>query len=123
MEVNSPFVEDKSHQTHTCGECKRFDGMGCYYNFFTNSPRRNLRWEFHKSEEQACSEFIQKKQEEVDKQPTEQKKTEDADKWKEHHVCGKLYGKIYYQHDCSPELYESPYNYCPRCGKKMKSDS
>lgn len=40
--------------------------------------------------------------------------------WKKHKMISRDYGKIYYQHDCCCDLYESPYNYCPNCGAKMK---
>jgi hypothetical protein len=41
--------------------------------------------------------------------------------WTEiHTVCDKGYGQIRYMHKaCSTELYQSPYNFCPRCGCKM----
>ena len=29
-------------------------------------------------------------------------------------------GKIYYQHDCCQNLYESPYKFCPNCGMEME---
>lgn len=42
------------------------------------------------------------------------------DEWTEHKMMSRDYGKIYYQHDCCCDLYESPYQFCPYCGKKMK---
>ena len=42
------------------------------------------------------------------------------DEWTEHKMLSRDYGKIYYQHDCCCDLYESPYQFCPYCGKKMK---
>lgn len=42
------------------------------------------------------------------------------DEWTEHKMLSRDYGKIYYQHDCSCNLYESPYPFCPNCGMKMK---
>jgi len=44
----------------------------------------------------------------------------EEDEWIEHKMLSRDYGKIYYQHDCCCNLYESPYNFCPYCGKKMK---
>lgn len=41
------------------------------------------------------------------------------DKWIEHHMLSRDYGKIYYQHNCCCNLYESPYRYCPNCGMEM----
>jgi hypothetical protein len=41
-------------------------------------------------------------------------------KWVEHHMHSRDYGKIYYQHDCCCDLYESPYRYCPNCGMEME---
>ena len=43
-------------------------------------------------------------------------------RWKEHHAKARGYGKVYYQHDCAPILYESPYKYCPNCGAKMDKE-
>ena len=40
--------------------------------------------------------------------------------WIMHKMLSRDYGKIYYQHDCSCNLYESPYPFCPNCGMKMK---
>lgn len=45
----------------------------------------------------------------------------EPDEWMEHHTRVEGYGKVYYQHTCRPELLESPYSFCPFCGKKMKS--
>lgn len=42
------------------------------------------------------------------------------DKWVEHHMQSRDYGKIYYQHNCCCDLYESPYRYCPNCGMGME---
>ena len=42
------------------------------------------------------------------------------DKWVEHHMRSRDYAKIYYQHDCCCDLYESPYRYCPNCGMEME---
>ena len=42
------------------------------------------------------------------------------DKWVEHHMHSRDYGKIYYQHNCCCNLYESPYRYCPNCGMEME---
>ena len=44
----------------------------------------------------------------------------EEDEWTEHKMLSRDYGKIYYQHDCCCDLYESPYQFCPYCGKKMK---
>ena len=44
----------------------------------------------------------------------------EEDEWTEHKMLSRDYGKIYYQHDCCCYLYESPYQFCPYCGKKMK---
>lgn len=44
----------------------------------------------------------------------------EEDEWTEHKMLARDYGKIYYQHDCCCDLYESPYQFCPYCGKKMK---
>jgi len=44
----------------------------------------------------------------------------EEDEWIEHKMLSRDYGKIYYQHDCCCDLYESPYQFCPYCGKKMK---
>lgn len=41
------------------------------------------------------------------------------DKWVEHHMQSRDYEKIYYQHNCCCNLYESPYRYCPNCGMEM----
>lgn len=41
-------------------------------------------------------------------------------KWQEYHANARGYGKIYYQHSCTPLLYDSPYYYCPHCGAKME---
>lgn len=41
-------------------------------------------------------------------------------KWIEHKMLSRDYAKIYYQHDCCCELYESPYRFCPYCGAEMK---
>lgn len=41
--------------------------------------------------------------------------------WNEIHTKARGYGKIWYQHDCAPFLYESPYYFCPNCGAKMES--
>ena len=43
-------------------------------------------------------------------------------KWHEYHATARGYGKVYYQHSCTPILYESPYYYCPNCGAKMDSE-
>ena len=43
-------------------------------------------------------------------------------KWHEYHATARGYGKVYYQHSCTPMLYESPYYYCPNCGAKMDSE-
>jgi hypothetical protein len=43
-------------------------------------------------------------------------------KWREYHATVRGYGKIYYQHSCTPILYDSPYYYCPNCGAKMDED-
>ena len=43
-------------------------------------------------------------------------------RWKDHHAKVRGYGKVYYQHDCIPILYESPYKYCPNCGAKMDEE-
>jgi len=45
---------------------------------------------------------------------------EAAGEWKEIYTSVKDYKKIYYQHECSCVLYDSPYNYCPCCGIKMR---
>ena len=42
------------------------------------------------------------------------------DKWVEHKILSSDYGKIYYQHNCCCNLYESPYRYCPNCGMEME---
>lgn len=42
------------------------------------------------------------------------------DKWVEHMMLSRDYGKIYYQHNCCCDLYESPYRYCPNCGMDME---
>lgn len=42
------------------------------------------------------------------------------DKWVEHQILSRDYGKIYYQHNCCCNLYESPYRYCPNCGMEME---
>lgn len=39
--------------------------------------------------------------------------------WQEYHTKARGYGKVWYQHECTPILYESPYYYCPNCGAKM----
>lgn len=40
--------------------------------------------------------------------------------WIRIHIKGKEYGKVYYQHEnCAPQLFESPYHYCPHCSAKM----
>ena len=39
--------------------------------------------------------------------------------WQEVHTKARGYGKVWYQHNCSPILYESPYYYCPFCGAKI----
>lgn len=39
--------------------------------------------------------------------------------WQEVHIKARGYGKVWYQHNCSPMLYESPYYYCPFCGTPM----
>lgn len=39
--------------------------------------------------------------------------------WQEIHTKARRYGKVWYQHNCSPMLYESPYYYCPFCGAKI----
>lgn len=44
----------------------------------------------------------------------------DKGEWKEHKMTSRDYGKIYYQHDCCCDLYESPYRYCPNCGMEME---
>ena len=43
-------------------------------------------------------------------------------RWQEYHATVHGYGKIYYQHSCTPILYESPYYYCPHCGAKMDGE-
>ena len=51
----------------------------------------------------------------------ERKKGEwEEGEWIMHKMLSRDYGKIYYQHDCSCNLYESPYPFCPNCGMKMK---
>lgn len=40
-------------------------------------------------------------------------------KWNEVKLLSRDYGKIYYQHDCCCDLYESPYPFCPNCGIEM----
>lgn len=40
--------------------------------------------------------------------------------WQEHRTRVRGYGKVWYQHCCTPLLYESPYKYCPNCGAKME---
>jgi len=39
-----------------CGDCRRFDGMGCYKNVFT----RKQRFEDHKPEDKGCERFMPK---------------------------------------------------------------
>lgn len=41
-------------------------------------------------------------------------------KWNEVKLLSRGYGKIFYQHDCCCDLYESPYQYCPNCGMEME---
>ena len=40
-------------------------------------------------------------------------------KWNEVKLLSRDYEKIYYQHDCCCDLYESPYPFCPNCGIEM----
>ena len=40
------------------------------------------------------------------------------DKWEEHRTTIRGYSKVWYQH-CTPQLFESPYFYCPTCGARM----
>lgn len=44
--------------------------------------------------------------------------------WTEYHINKRGYGAIEYLHKecdaCGIELFKSPYEYCPRCGMKMK---
>lgn len=54
--------------------------------------------------------------EEIRSQRSERKKGE----WTEYKKSFGVYGQIYYQHDCCPNLYESPYHFCPNCGAEME---
>ena len=50
----------------------------------------------------------------------EQKKEQNG-KWIKHlKMLSRDCGKIYYQHDCCQNLYESPYKFCPNCGMEME---
>lgn len=55
----------------------------------------------------------------VDMQPAVEAVPVKHGQWKEVHTKARGYGKMWYQHNCSPLLYESPYYYCPFCGDKM----
>ena len=53
----------------------------------------------------------------------ELKGEEKYDYWTEYDITKRGYGAVKYQHkectSCGVELYDSPYEYCPRCGLKM----
>lgn len=53
-------------------------------------------------------------------EPERKKGEREEGEWIMHKMLSRDYGKIYYQHDCSCNLYESPYPFCPNCGMKMK---
>ena len=57
---------------------------------------------------------------EIDNLPSAEVPERKTGKWSEHKMLSRDYGKIYYQHDCCCELYESPYRFCPHCGAEMK---
>lgn len=92
-----PSAEPEVEVFEWCHDCKEYDqNKHCCH-----------RW----------TKVIRQTVEEMRSQQPERKKGE----WTEYKKSFGVYGQIYYQHDCYPNLYESPYHFCPNCGAEMES--
>lgn len=92
-----PSAEPEEEVFEWCHDCKEYDQeKHCCH-----------RW----------TKVIRQTVEEMRSQQSERKKGE----WTEYKKSFGVYGQIYYQHDCCPNLYESPYHFCPNCGAEMES--
>ena len=78
-------------------------------------------WQFYNTEAEAVTAWNRAMSGSAEKSSVVERTAKvEEDEWTEHKMLARDYGKIYYQHDCCCDLYESPYQFCPYCGKKMK---